>query len=132
MLGQLAEAGCVLTDDEAAADAIVINTCGFLAASRDEAIECIADAVDRKRTGSCKRVVVAGCLVERDKGALLKAVDGIDAIVGVNRRDDIVRAVLNSQPKGDHVADIYLGDYHPYVQLDLARLRITPKHYAYL
>ena len=132
MLGQLAEAGCVLTDDESAADAIVINTCGFLAASRDEAIECIAEAVDRKRTGSCKRVVVAGCLVERDKSALLKAVDGIDAIVGVNRRDDIVRAVLNTQPTGDHVADIYLGDYHPYVQLDLARLRITPKHYAYL
>ena len=72
MLGQLAEAGCVLTDDESAADAIVINTCGFLAASRDEAIECIAEAVDRKRTGSCKRVVVAGCLVERDRVRCLR------------------------------------------------------------
>ncbi len=132
MLGQLAEAGCALTNDESAADTIVINTCGFLAASRDEAIECIAQAVEHKRTGRCRRVVVAGCLVQRDQQALLEAVDGIDALVGVNRRDDIVRAVLNGTPTAQRATDLYLGDYHPHVQLDLARLRLTPRHYAYL
>ncbi|HEY3244934.1 MAG TPA: 30S ribosomal protein S12 methylthiotransferase RimO, partial [Phycisphaerae bacterium] len=66
MLGQLAEGGCLITSDEAQADVMVINTCGFLAASRAEAVDVIADAVRRKERGRLKRVVVAGCLVQRD------------------------------------------------------------------
>ncbi len=132
MLGQLAEAGCALTNDESDADTIVINTCGFLEASRTEAIACIREAVAQKTTGRCKRVVVAGCLVQRDKQSLLDAVDGIDALVGVNNRDDIVRAVIAKKSGESGTRDLYLGDYHPYVQLDFTRLRLTPRHYAYL
>jgi ribosomal protein S12 methylthiotransferase len=146
MLGQLAESGCLITGDEAEADVMVINTCGFLSASRAEAVDVIADAVRRKQTGRLQRVVVAGCLVQRDGERLLDRVQGIDALVGVNNRDDIVRAVLNgtsraSVPHASHKAakrgapthvDKYLGDYHPYINLDTARLRITPRHNAYL
>jgi len=133
MLGQLAEAGCAITFDESDADAIVINTCGFLGVARIEADQFIREAVERKAAGQVKRVVVAGCLVQRDKEAILTRIDGIDALVGVNNRDDIVRAVLGGGgPKRDRTVDVYLSDYHPFTQLDTARLRITPRHYAYL
>jgi len=137
MLGQLLEAGAVITADEADAEVIVINTCGFLEASREEAHQVIREAIRRKRRGRCRRIVVAGCLVQRDGTALLEAFPQIDALVGVHNRDDIARAVLAAPPphrkKGPRSApDLYLGDYHPYVALDTARLRLTPRPYAYL
>ena len=132
MLGQLAEAGCALTNDESDADVIVVNTCGFLEAARSEAIGVIREAVAQKQSGRCRRVVVVGCLVQRDKRRLLTEVDGIDALVGVHDRDDVVRAVLDARPPGRRGPDVYLSDYHPFVQTDRARLRLTPRHYAYL
>lgn len=133
MLGQLAEAGCTITNDEDRADVIVVNTCGFLDASRAEAIGEISDAVAKKRSGRVKRVVVAGCLVQRDKERLHAEVAGIDAMVGVNNRDDIVLAVLGGgKPRRKGKPDLYLSDYHAFTQLDTGRLRLTPKHYAYL
>src|SRR5258708_30602991 len=71
MLGLLAEDGLALTPDAAMADAIVINTCGFLEASKTESMKEIRDAVKMKAEGRCKRVVVAGCLVQRHKPKLL-------------------------------------------------------------
>ena len=133
MLGQLAEAGCAVAADESDADVIVINTCGFLEAARSEADAVIREAVGRKGNGRTRRVVVAGCLVQRDKEALLHRIKGVDALVGVNNRDDIVRAVLGeSKPKRSRATDVYLSDYHPFTQIDTARLRLTPRHYAYL
>lgn len=133
MLGQLAEAGCVLTADESDADAIVVNTCGFLAAARDEADEVLREAVGRKKGGVVKRVIAAGCLVQRDREALARRVPGIDALVGVNNRDDIVRAVVGALPgRRPDAVDTFLSEYHPFTQIDTARLRITPRHYAYL
>jgi len=132
MLGQLAESGCALTNDESSADVIVVNTCGFLDASRTEALDVIRGAVDQKTSGHCRRVVVAGCLVQRDQGTLLDSVAGIDALVGVNNRDDIVRAVRGGGRARGGSPDLFLGDYHPFVQTDLARLRLTPRHHAYL
>ena len=133
MLGQLAEAGCIITSDESEADAMVINTCGFLDASRLEAEGVIREAVRRKAEGTLKRLVVAGCLVQRDQKTLLDRIDGIDALVGVNNRDDVVQAVLATGRSGSGgTTDLYLSDYHPFVQIDTARLRITPRHYAYL
>ncbi len=133
MLGQLAEAGCAITADEDDAHVTVINTCGFLEASRTEADEVIREALARKSNGVLRRVVVAGCLVQRDKDAILQRMPGVDALVGVNNRDDIVRAVLGAvSDRASRTTDLFLSDYHPFVQLDTARLRITPRHYAYL
>ncbi|MEK6674418.1 MAG: 30S ribosomal protein S12 methylthiotransferase RimO [Planctomycetota bacterium] len=133
MLGQLAEAGCMITGDESDADVMVINTCGFLEASRVEADAAIREAVGRKKDGTLKRVVVAGCLVQRDKEAILERIPGVDSLVGTNNRDDIVRAVIGKNGKGKkRTTDLYLSDYHPFVQLDFARLRLTPRHYSYL
>src|SRR5205809_4405919 len=83
MLGLLALDGLAVTSDAADADAIVINTCGFLEASKDESLREIRDALELKKSGKCKRVVVAGCLVQRHKTKLLADVPGVDRLVGV-------------------------------------------------
>ena len=89
MLGQLAEAGCVITSDESDADAIVINTCGFLEAARTEADEVIREAVERKTDGQLKRVVVVGCLAQRDKEKILDRLGGIDARTAIAHHHNI-------------------------------------------
>jgi ribosomal protein S12 methylthiotransferase len=130
MLGQLVESGAVITGDEAAADTIVVNTCGFLASSRQEALEIIRELVARKRHGELRRVVVAGCLVQRDGEKLLEEVPEIDALVGVHNRDDVVRAVWR-RDRAERLS-LFLGDYHPQPWTDQARVRLTPRHYAYV
>lgn len=133
MLGQIAESGCVLTDDESDADVVVVNTCGFLQASREEAANILRDltAVKSDHRTRLSRIVVAGCLVQRDGRDIRDYAPGIDALVGVNNRDDVVRAVTDRH-KPRAAVDAYLGDYHPFVNMDSARLRITPRHWAYL
>jgi ribosomal protein S12 methylthiotransferase len=168
MLGLLAEDGLAITNDFASADAIVINTCGFLEASKTESLREIREAIEMKTAGNCKRVVVAGCLVQRHKTKLLADAPGIDRLVGVFDREHIVEAVQGKEnPRQDH--GHFLGKYHDLTKLsevsgplsvartnnqstnndpqrttnnkqrtlrvfenDRARLRLTPRHYAYL
>src|ERR1700689_2626644 len=96
MLGLLANDGLILTPDAEDADAIIINTCGFLEASKIESMGEIHRAIELKKTGKCQRVVVAGCLVQRHKAGLLAEAPGIDRLVGVFDRDHIVEAVRSS------------------------------------
>src|SRR5947209_7017607 len=111
MLGLLAQDGLAVTSDAEAADAIVINTCGFLEASKTESMREIHDAVKLKEQGKVKRVVVAGCLVQRHKTKLLAEAPGIDRLVGVFDREHIVQAVRGSaNPRQEH--GHYLGKYH--------------------
>ena len=93
MLGVLATGGMKLVSDHDGADAIVINTCGFLEASKDESLDVIQEALERKRAGKTKRVVVAGCLVQRHRAKMLEWAPGIDAMIGVFARDHILDAV---------------------------------------
>lgn len=155
MLGLLAEDGLVISSDHTQADAIVINTCGFLQASRDESLAEIRAAVQQKDTGRCRRVVVAGCLVQRYKTDLLADVPGIDRLVGVFDREHIVQAVRGGGRAGSKEHH-FLGKYHdlskrlaaaggiegqtrqtrtsrlPVFEDDRGRLRLTPRHYAFL
>lgn len=156
MLGLLAQDGLVITPDAANADAIVINTCGFLEASKDESLKEIREAIAMKTHGRCQRVVVAGCLVQRHKTKLLADAPGIDRLVGVFDREHIVEAVQGkTNPRQEH--GHFLGKYHdlskelaqahglavgvsketktsrlPVFENDRARLRLTPRHFAYL
>ena len=170
MLGLLAADGIAVTPDAEEADAIVINTCGFLEASKDESMAEIAQAIELKQTGRVKRVVVAGCLVQRHKTKLLADAPGIDRLVGVFDRDHIVEAVrgtANPRSKDGHylgkwhglgqtaehdatAEDFAAGDVSPRAERlrkqatgkrgkrlalfedDRARLRLTPRHFAYL
>jgi ribosomal protein S12 methylthiotransferase len=155
MLGLLAQDGLAITPDAEQADAIVINTCGFLEASKDESLKEIREAIELKKAGKVKRVIVAGCLVQRHKTKLLDDAPGIDRLVGVFDREHIVEAVRGKEnPRQDH--GHFLGKYHdlskelakaqgvevtgketktsrlPVFEDDRARLRLTPRHYAYL
>jgi len=157
MLGLLAQDGISITADASQADAIVINTCGFLEASKDESLKEIRDAIALKKKGKVQRVVVAGCLVQRHKTKLLADVPEVDRLVGVFDREHIVEAVRGKEnPRQDH--GHFLGKYHdlsrelaecsgfsvqgsvketkttrlPVFEDDRARLRLTPRHYAYL
>jgi len=93
MLGTLAQDGYELVSSDQPADAIVINTCGFLEASKDESLDVIREAIERKRNGELKRVIVAGCLVQRHRAKMLDWAPGIDAMIGVFDRDHIREAV---------------------------------------
>jgi ribosomal protein S12 methylthiotransferase len=151
MLGLLAEDGIAITPDHDEADAIIINTCGFLEASKTESIEVIREAVESKvaaeKAGRHKRVIVAGCLVQRHRAQLLNEVPEVDSLVGVFDRANIVKAVRgNLEALPETGRD--MGTYHEvttfiskpgradigkgYVESDAARLRLTPRHYAYL
>src|SRR5687767_15643114 len=155
MLGLLAQDGLVITPNHDEADAIIVNTCGFLEASKEESLKEIREAARQKERGNCKRIVVAGCLVQRHKTRLLNDVPEIDRLVGVFDREHIVEAVRGkTNPRQDH--GHFLGKYHdlsnelakaqgvalgvketkttrlPVFENDRARLRLTPRHYAYL
>lgn len=148
MLANIAESGAIVSGDEAAADTIVVNTCGFLSASRDEALDVLRELAERKRAGTLRRIVVAGCLVQRDGRKLLEAIPEIDALVGVNNREDVASVVWElrereehppqQRPRGlksaarDRDVELYLGDYHAQPWSDQGRLRLTPRHYAYV
>jgi len=127
MLARLAEAGLVVGAPMDDADVIVVNTCGFLSAARDESLEVIREALEQKRRGRTRRVVVAGCLVNRDAKDLCDSNDGIDALVGVNNRDDIIPAVTGR--KRLTRLDAYNGEP---AGSDAGRFRLTPRHTAYL
>ena len=131
MLGLLAQDGYVLVPDAEKADLVIINTCGFIDAARQESLGVIREMIGRKKAGAIKGVVVAGCLAERQKEMLLEEVPEVDQVVGVFGREEIAK-----------VADRIMGDLHDQrtifrpaavqAQDDRARLRITPRHLAYL
>ena len=103
MLGLLAQGGLApLSYDAAAgfegADAVVVNTCGFLEASKEESLGVIGEALRAKEAGQVKRVIVAGCLVQRHRAKLLEWAPGVDSLIGVFDRDKIVDAVLGTPP----------------------------------
>ncbi|MDO8303373.1 MAG: 30S ribosomal protein S12 methylthiotransferase RimO, partial [Sedimentisphaerales bacterium] len=123
------EVGLVITSDPDNADVVVINTCGFIAPAKAEAIEAIRAAVKRKKRGTVKKVIVAGCLSQRLGKSLFDEVPGIDAIVGLGGRDDIAKVI--KETLDSDITQLYLPE-HTQVGDDRGRLLITPAHWAYL
>ena len=126
ILALLAEGGCIVAAPMDQADVIVVNTCGFLEAARQESLQVIREALAHKRAGAAQRVVVAGCLVNRDAEQLYKLAPGIDAIVGVNNRHQILQAVTAKRRV------TRTDPYSSGVCSDAGRFRLTPRHTAYL
>lgn len=93
MLYLLREAGYEITGDCSDADAVVVNTCGFIESAKTEAIDTILELAQSKQAGRIKKIIVAGCLSERYKDEMLKELPEIDAIVGVGSYNEIVAAV---------------------------------------
>ncbi|WP_148593839.1 30S ribosomal protein S12 methylthiotransferase RimO [Aquisphaera giovannonii] len=131
MLGLLSQDGFALVPEGQPSDLVIVNTCGFIDAARQESCEVIEELLDRKRAGAVKGVVVAGCLAERQKDVLLEEFPEVDQVVGVFGREEIARVSrrilggLEEQRSLFRPAPVQAQD-------DRARLRITPRHFAYL
>lgn len=93
MLGHLDRAGLELTPDAARADVILVNTCAFIEASREESIQAILEAAELKRGRPAARLVVAGCMVQRYREELAAELPEVDAFIGLDELDRVVEAV---------------------------------------
>jgi hypothetical protein len=92
MMGQLKAAGYEITNNSAEAETVVVNTCGFIESAKTESVEAILEATGAKANGVTKRVIVAGCLVERYRDDLLKELPEVDAFIGTNEIGRILEA----------------------------------------
>jgi ribosomal protein S12 methylthiotransferase len=135
MLGKLAQDGYAPVPDADGADVVIVNTCGFIEPARQESLAVIREMLALKEQGRVGAVVVAGCLAERKKEELLQEVPGVDHIVGVFGREEIAQVVDRTlaQARANVHEQRSLFRPAPVRALeDTARLRITPRHYAYL
>lgn len=131
MLGLLQLDGYELVDNPDGADFVVVNTCGFIERARTESFSAIDEMLELKKAGRTRGVIVSGCLAERQKEELLIERPGIDYLVGVFGREAITK-----------VADRLVGNLEEQRSVfqpapiralpDTNRLRITPRHFAYL
>jgi ribosomal protein S12 methylthiotransferase len=131
MLGKLAQDGYTLVPDADGADVVVINTCGFIEPARQESLAVIREMLDLKKQGKVGAVVVAGCLAERKKDDLLQEVPEVDSIVGVFGREEIAQVVDRARAQRREQRSLFRPAPVRALE-DTARLRITPRHYAYL
>ncbi|MBR2488875.1 MAG: 30S ribosomal protein S12 methylthiotransferase RimO [Clostridia bacterium] len=96
MLSSLKTAGFEIGTEEAAADAIIINTCGFIEAAKAEAIENILEAAQYKTDGNCKALIVTGCLAERYRDDVTEEIPEVDVCVGIGSNKNIAEIVKNA------------------------------------
>jgi ribosomal protein S12 methylthiotransferase len=131
MLGLLQLDGYQLVREAEGADFVIVNTCGFIEAARQESYGVIREMLDLKRRGGTRGVIVSGCLAEREKERLLETCPQIDHLVGVFGREQVTKvadrliAGLDEQRAVFQPAPIRALS-------DRDRLRITPRHFAYL
>ena len=117
-LAQLADHGARYTAELERADVIVINTCGFIDAAKQESIDAIVEAGRLKRLGVCRALVAVGCMVERHKAELAAELPEVDVFLGASEMDQLVpvlveRGVIGEPPwrESDHPGvRLYTGD----------------------
>jgi ribosomal protein S12 methylthiotransferase len=125
MMGQLVAKGHELTPHPDQADVLVVNTCSFIDPAKKESVDTILEMAEYKKVGRAKRLIVAGCLVERYRGDIRTEMPEVDAIIGTNELDGIVKACEGIEA-GTNPLEPYL--YH-----DLPpRVLSTPRHFAYI
>lgn len=93
MLGLLKNAGYVITDEEAQADILIVNTCGFIGPAKQESIDTILSLGQYKKAGSCQGLIVTGCLSQRYKDELVEELPEVDAFLGTGDFPQIVETV---------------------------------------
>lgn len=124
MAALLDRAGFRFVSDPAAADVVILNTCGFIQPSKDEADGAILSALAARRGGKRPKVIVAGCYVERSAAELAARYPGVDAWIGVKDFDKIVPVVKGEPFRPARRTFLYDGD--------LPRVVSTPSSWAYL
>jgi ribosomal protein S12 methylthiotransferase len=126
MMGFLARGGYELTPRADEAEVLVVNTCSFIEAAQKESVDAILEMAEHKKFGAAKKLIVAGCLVERYRAQLLEQVPEVDAIVGTGDVERILEAVEGDLRMLPAARPAFL--YH-----DLTpRVVTTPRHAAYI
>src|SRR3979490_2422874 len=93
MLGLARNAGHELTRDAASADVLVVNTCAFIDSAKQESIDAILELAEHKKNGTCRRLIVTGCLAERYRDELRREIPEIDAVLGTGEVPLILDAI---------------------------------------
>ena len=97
-VGQLVERGHQLTEQPADADVLVVNTCSFIDPAKKESIDTILEMAEYKKVGRARKLIVAGCLVERYRGDICKDLPEVDALIGTNELENIVALCEGAEP----------------------------------
>ena len=92
MMGMLAQAGAEITPRAEDADIIVVNTCSFIDSAKQESVDTILEMAQHKTEGRARKLVVAGCLVERYRNEIQKDIPEVDAVVGTGELERILAA----------------------------------------
>lgn len=106
MLGILRDKGYVITSDEKEAEVIIVNTCAFIEAAKQEAINTILEMAGYKSGGKCEKLIVTGCLAERYENEILKEIPEVDAVAGVGSFREISRVLDDVYRTGESVVCI--------------------------
>jgi ribosomal protein S12 methylthiotransferase len=127
MMGQLVAKGHELTPHPDQAEVLVVNTCSFIDPAKKESIDTILEMAEYKKVGRARKLIVAGCLVERYRGDIRKDMPEVDALIGTNELEKIV-ALCEGEDAPQNPLEPYLYLYH-----DLTpRVLSTPRHFAYI
>src|ERR687897_1938971 len=140
MLGLAQQAGHELTQDAAAADVLVVNTCAFIDSAKQESIDTILEMAEHKKSGACRRLIVTGCMAERYRDELKSEIPEIDAVLGTGEVAGIVDAIVGAKTALSAIPVMFhrqaprfgidLPDY--LYDANTPRPLATPGHYAYL
>jgi ribosomal protein S12 methylthiotransferase len=126
MMGILARDGYELTPRADDAEILVVNTCSFIESAQKESVDAILEMAEHKKFGAAKKLIVAGCLVERYRDQILEQIPEVDAVVGTGEVERIIEAV-----EGD--LKVLPAQPPAFLYHDLTpRLVTTPKHQAYI
>jgi len=142
MMGLSQEGGHTLTANPAEADVLVVNTCAFIDSAKEESVNTILELAEFKKSGSCKRLVVTGCLGERYRDELKAQIPEIDAVLGTGDVPEIVGAIDGGSKSS--VIPLKLIETAPRSQparrdlptylydANTPRVLATPRHFAYV
>ncbi|HWZ97518.1 MAG TPA: 30S ribosomal protein S12 methylthiotransferase RimO [Candidatus Dormibacteraeota bacterium] len=126
MMGILSHEGYELTPHAAEAEILVVNTCSFIESAQKESVDTILEMAEYKKFGAAKKLIVAGCLVERYRNQILEQVPEVDAVVGTGEIERIIEAV-----EGD--LKVLPAEPPAFLYHDLTpRMVTTPRHAAYI
>src|SRR5579863_1086153 len=128
MMGILAREGYELTARADDAEILVVNTCSFIESAQKESVDAILEMAEYKKFGSAKKIIVAGCLVERYRNDILAQIPEVDAVVGTGEVEKILDAVRGTPSTGETHAAPSDFLYHELTP----RMLATPRHAAYI
>jgi ribosomal protein S12 methylthiotransferase len=147
MMGMLARHGCEITPRPGEADVLVVNTCSFIASAQQESVESILEMAEYKKFGSAKRLIVAGCMVERYRNEIQQQIPEVDAVIGTGEIERIIEVCAgevsaDAQAASAHAATKSAGPsgasasaagLPTYLYTDATpRILTTPRHSAYI